>query len=86
VPIYDFIAADADADPHDRAALPAPGRRSAGYPNPYWIDGSTNFGTPLCTVARCAADPTAAVAGSGSICHEYGYLNQTVTILPSPRS
>jgi hypothetical protein len=25
----------------------------AGTPNPFWTEASTNFGTPLCTVAAC---------------------------------
>lgn len=29
------------------------GSFEAGTPNPYWTEASTNFGTPLCTVAAC---------------------------------
>jgi hypothetical protein len=29
------------------------GSFEAGSPNPYWDEGSTNFGTPLCTIDLC---------------------------------
>lgn len=64
------------------------GSFEAGSPNPYWQEFSTNFGTPLCTVAFCGT-------GGGSGPHsgdwwawfggiddalEVGYVRQNVTI------
>ncbi len=57
-------------------------------PNPYWTETSTNFGTPLCTVADCdtggeTAGPRTGSAWSwfgGTSDDETGSLSQTVTI------
>ena len=32
------------------------GSFEAGSPNPFWLEESTGFGTPLCTVAQCGTD------------------------------
>jgi hypothetical protein len=62
----------------------------AGAPNPYWDEYSTNFGTPLCTVALCGyGTGTGPHSGAwwawfgGTTAFEQGYLRQTVTIPPS---
>jgi hypothetical protein len=91
----DFVPTATPTPPPTRTPTPTivprclllDGGFEAGYPNPYWIDGSTNFGTPLCTVARCGGgSPHSGQwwAWFGGIDrYEYGYLNQTVTIPPS---
>lgn len=57
----------------------------AGSPNPVWQEGSTNFGTPLCTEALCGAPGPHtgewwAWFGGVQSGIETGYLRQTVTI------
>lgn len=59
----------------------------SGIPNPYWGEGSTNFGTPLCSVEICG---TGAGSGprsdkfwswfGGATAYEYGWIEQPVTI------
>lgn len=58
-----------------------------GTPNNFWEESSTNFGTPLCTIARCGdGTGTGPAAGSwwawfgGSHENEIGVLTQTVTL------
>jgi hypothetical protein len=60
------------------------GSFEAGTPNPFWDEMSTNFGTPLCSIAGCG------VAGArtgawwawfgGTTVYEAGSLSQSVTI------
>lgn len=59
----------------------------AGVPNPYWGEGSTNFGTPLCSVERCGTGtgtgPRSGVYWSwfgGIQTYEYSWIEQPVTI------
>jgi subtilisin family serine protease len=59
----------------------------AGTPNPFWDEGSTNFGTPLCTVASCGAGGgTGPRTGSwwawfgGINAVETGFVRQMVTL------
>ena len=71
--------------------LVADGSFEAGSPNPSWEEGSSNFGTPLCTAAACAGtnpdfQPNSGMwwawfGGIGSA-DETGFVEQTVT-LPS---
>lgn len=58
-----------------------------GSPNSYWDESSTNFGTPLCSVASCGSVGSAALSGTwwawfggkpGAF--EEGALQQSVTI------
>ena len=63
---------------------------SATRDNPYWTETSTNFGTPLCTLASCgngggiAGPQTGSVWGwfGGTSRTEIASLSQTVTIPP----
>jgi subtilisin family serine protease len=59
----------------------------AGTPNPFWDEGSTNFGTPLCTIASCGAGGgTGPHTGSwwawfgGISALETGFVRQMVTL------
>ena len=63
------------------------GSFEAGTPNPYWTEASTNFGTPLCTVAACGAGTgTGPRTGQwwawfgGIAAFEEGSMTQQVTI------
>jgi len=67
------------------------GSFEAGIPNPYWLEASTNFGTPLCTVARCGSGGGTAGPRSGAIWAwfggffggvEVGTLDQDVVLPP----
>ena len=60
----------------------------SGTPNSYWIEASTNFGTPICNVSNCGQ-----VSGTGPYQGEYwvwfggadnevGSVQQSVTIIP----
>jgi len=53
-----------------------------GSPNPYWIEASSNFGTPLCTVAECGDG-----ARTGSVWGWFGgtqqYPNETASLSQS---
>jgi len=60
----------------------------AGTPNPSWFESSTNFGTPLCTVASCGfgagtgprtGDWWVWFGGIGSV-YEEGEINQSLVI------
>jgi hypothetical protein len=59
----------------------------AGTPNPFWDEGSTNFGTPLCTVGTCGTGGgTGPRTGSwwawfgGINAVETGFVRQTVSL------
>jgi hypothetical protein len=59
----------------------------AGSPNPFWTEFSTNFGTPLCTVALCGTGTgTGPHAGEwwawfgGIAAYENATMSQSVTI------
>ncbi|MGH3681460.1 MAG: S8 family serine peptidase [Natronosporangium sp.] len=61
----------------------------AGAPNPFWDEGSTNFGTPLCTIALCdSGGGTGPRGGSwwawfgGIDAAETGFVRQQVTLDP----
>lgn len=63
------------------------GSFEAGTPNPYWTESSTNFGSPLCTVAGCGTGQgTGPRSGTwwtwfgGAIAYEEGSMSQVVTI------
>jgi hypothetical protein len=63
------------------------GSFEAGTPNPYWTEASTNFGTPLCTVAACGTGTgTGPRTGQwwawfgGIAVFEEGSMTQQVTI------
>jgi Zn-dependent metalloprotease len=65
----------------------ADGSFEAGSPNPSWNESSTNFGTPLCTIAGCTAGGgTGPHSGSwwawfgGINASETGSVDQDVTI------
>lgn len=65
----------------------ADGSFEAGSPNPFWTEASTNFGTPLCTVALCGTGTgTGPLSGSwwawfgGIAAFEAGSVSQSVTI------
>jgi len=56
-------------------------------PNPYWTEASTNFGTPLCTIAKCGDGSGSAGPRTGSVwswfggttsSYEAGSLSQSV--------
>jgi peptidyl-Lys metalloendopeptidase len=56
-------------------------------PNPYWLEASTNYGTPLCTIADCGTDGGTAGPRTGSVwswfggtefVYEAGSLSQSV--------
>jgi serine protease len=57
-------------------------------PNPYWVEGSTNYGTPLCTTALCGTGAGSALPRTGSVWgwfggtinNEIASLAQTITI------
>jgi subtilisin family serine protease len=57
-------------------------------PNPYWVEASTNFGTPLCTTADCGNGGGSASPRTGSVWGWFGGTNsdeiaslaQTITI------
>lgn len=60
-----------------------------GIPNSYWGEGSTNFGTPLCSIANCGTGsgtgPRSGIFWSwfgGAIAYEYSWIEQPV-IIPS---
>lgn len=61
-----------------------------GSPNPYWDEASTNFGSPLCTVAACGTGTGTGPRGGdwwvwfGGITgpFEAGSVSQSVTIAP----
>jgi hypothetical protein len=80
-------------DPNPAPAVPGgagselvqDGGFEAGSPNPFWTEASTNFGTPLCTVALCGmGGGTGPFAGSwwawfgGISAPETGSVEQTV--------
>jgi len=59
----------------------------AGTPNPFWTEASTNFGTPLCTIAGCGTGTsTGPRTGNwwawfgGITAYEAGSVSQSVTI------
>jgi hypothetical protein len=61
----------------------------AGTPNPFWAEGSSTFGTPLCTVAACGTGTgTGPHSGSwwtwfgGISALETGFVRQDVTLVP----
>ncbi len=64
------------------------GSFEAGTPNPYWTEASTNFGTPLCTVASCGTGNGTAGPRTGewwawfggTTATEDGSLSQDVTL------
>ena len=68
--------------------LVADGSFEAGTPNPVWEEGSTNFGTPLCTSADCAPNNEDFQPNSGTWWvwfggipqAEEGFIEQDVTI------
>ena len=79
-------AAEAGAEVCDTNLLQDPSFE-AYTPNPAWEEHSTNFGTPLCSVAACETDDTyaprtgAAWAWFGGIVEqETGWLKQAVNI------
>ncbi len=67
----------------------ADGSFETGSPNAFWTEYSTNFGTPLCTVASCGTGMgTGPRTGDwwawfgGIAAYEEGYVYQSVTITP----
>lgn len=69
-------------------AIVADGGFEAGTPNPFWSEGSANFGTPLCSIFGCGTGGGSGPAngdwwvwlgGIGGV-YETGFVSQTVTI------
>jgi hypothetical protein len=65
------------------------GSFEAGSPNPFWDEGSTNFGSPLCTIAFCGTGlGTGPHSGDwwawfgGISAAETGFVRQQVTLDP----
>jgi hypothetical protein len=70
-------------------AIVQDGGFEAGSPNPAWTEASSNFGTPLCTVAGCGTGAgTGPRSGTwwawfgGTTALEEGSMTQSVTIPP----
>ncbi|MFN3597652.1 MAG: choice-of-anchor D domain-containing protein [Rubricoccaceae bacterium] len=61
------------------------GSFEAGIPNPFWEEGSVQFGTPLCSVATCGAGSVARTGDivvwfGGTPAGDQGFVAQSVAI------